>query len=279
MICGHALLTKISESIGRNRNKTLVGWILLEAWKFCQPCCASGEQRAIPWTFEHNNSNATAIMDRINVDMADSAIVKNNKKDRDAGPSSSSAGATASTENTKPPKRHRANRKAPAGDAKRKDACAALPDTEPSTWIDDMVFAIEHAQQQAKVTGDLNPDAVAKTTKLAVILALEFAWLGEATLNGKTYRAWTLLRPEIQDIVKQSSSSSGAQDRAYNSARDLGLTIQRETSPLACPILSTLTRNKKKRGPGRITGPHLMAMPSVPLLVPARTLRAWRGSC
>ena len=230
LICGHSLITKINESTGRQIDKALadlVGIVFLEAWKFCQPCVASGDQRDVPWIFSQNNSSTAATMDLINTVMTDSQLVKKEKTkalkaalelaeaveehaEHDSPRVEAARGSKRRRVAAKPKAKGKATM--PAGDRERREVIMAVRDDRPLTWINDLIAAVDHARQE--VRAHVKSDVLTKATHLVMSFALEFVWTGQVTIANKTFKAWTLLRHELQGIIKQLKANDTTKDIA-----------------------------------------------------------------
>eukprot|EP00974_Lingulodinium_polyedra_P053563 5147788-Lingulodinium_polyedra.AAC.1 len=86
----------------------------------------------------------------------------------------------------------------------------AVRDERPLTWINDLIAAVDHARQEVKA--HVKSEVVTKATHLVISFALEFVWTGEVTIANKTYKAWTLLRQELQGIIRQLNAKDTGKD-------------------------------------------------------------------
>ena len=85
--------------------------------------------------------------------------------------------------------------------------------SRPVQWLDDVFFALDHSfySVQEVSSGGPGGDTEDKYAKKDVVLdalydecvsvALEFAWTGQVSLGGRPFKAWSALRPALQQLV------------------------------------------------------------------------------
>lgn len=78
------------------------------------------------------------------------------------------------------------------------------------TWVDDMLACVKYAADQIKCDSDTEQEALGKTVRFVISLALEFAWCAEVAVHGKLFKAWSTLRPQLQGVITAAHANTSA---------------------------------------------------------------------
>ena len=223
----HAMSVVIIGSTKHYATKLEVGILLYEAMKFCVPSRSFGAERPLPWLFQRPAADKISQMGMLGTDMATSAILKKAAKTAEQGKEKNEG----ATEKQLVKRRRRADPASGSAPQLSPPVSSMMNPTEGSesqgsrmlTWIDDLLLCMREAMDK-----DAKPEAfesINKTRQFVCSLALEFLWEAQVAVNGKLFKAWSRLRPDLQQILRITHSmcfsTTGETAAVPESAADL----------------------------------------------------------
>lgn len=116
------------------------------------------------------------------------------------------------------------NKKKPAKKRKADDETPTAPENKSAVvetprgfraklWLDDLVGAVSHAEREfgRLMIDSVPPEVIWRCKRELYSIAIEFAFMGTISLNGRTYRAWSGLRAALQQNLLKTIQQASAE--------------------------------------------------------------------